>query len=156
MRLTQGMYGSQFDRKDSLFGLCCGQIRYPDDAAHNGGWYNQAGEKLGWGDLSQADVFRIGCELEPGEMFIVLSESDSFWNFVTKLGMVGPMHEVQPTAEAPGVEYVAKSCRYIILRGRVLWVQDERPGWARANSELHHITRDEARKLMLGGLQVMS
>src|SRR6185369_424422 len=82
----------------------------------NAGWYNKAGEKLGWGDLSTDDFFRIRRELEDGEMFIILSERDSFWNFATQPGLLGHNVVTKPDVEAPGVDYVAAKARYIIIK----------------------------------------
>jgi hypothetical protein len=89
------------------------------DFVHNNGWYNKVGEKLGWGDLSPEDFRKISLELEKGELFIILSESDSFWNFVTQPGIIGSMAAVKPTEDAPGVDYVAEKARYIIQNGQL-------------------------------------
>ena len=114
-QLTKGLYGHQFENASQLFGLRCGQIR-GKDFVHNGGWYNKAGEKLGWGDLSVEDFQRIRRELEEGEMFIILGESDSFWNFVERPGLLGHNAVTKPDVEAPGVDYVAAKARYIITK----------------------------------------
>lgn len=114
-QLTKGLYGHQFEQASNLFGLSCGQIR-GKDFVHNGGWYNKLGEKLGWGDLSVEDFQRIRRELEEGEMFIILGESDSFWNFVTRPGLLGHNAVTKPDVEAPGVDYVAAKARYIITK----------------------------------------
>src|SRR3989344_7471741 len=114
-QLTKGLYGHQFENASQLFGLRCGQIR-GKDFVHNGGWYNRLGEKRGWGDLSTDDFFRIRRELEEGEMFIILGEQDSFWNFVTRPGLIGSMAQVKPDVEAPGVDYVAEKARFIITK----------------------------------------
>lgn len=115
-QLTKGMYGTEFGRtpETALFGLRCGQIR-GRDFVHNGGWYNRAGEKLGWGDLAQSDFTNITERLEEGELFIILAESDSFWNFVThNPGIIGSMCATKPDASAPGVDYVAEKAMYVI------------------------------------------
>jgi hypothetical protein len=123
-QLTKGMFGSQFDRRNAVAfaGLSCGACR-GNDFVHNGGWYNKAGEKLGWGDLSPDDFNKISQELEEGELFIILYESDSFWNFVThNPGIIGSMCAVQPTAEAPGVDFVSEKCAYVIANGQLYYV----------------------------------
>ena len=114
-QLTKGMFGTEFGKRSetALFDLRCGQIR-SRDFVHNGGWYNRAGEKLGWGDLSLADFQKIAEDLEEGELFVILHESDSFWNFVERPGIIGSMAVVKPTVEAPGVEFVAEKAAYII------------------------------------------
>lgn len=115
MQLTKGVYGTEFHPSgDNTFGLRCGQMRSKNQLTHNGGWYNGLGEKLGFGDLSADDMLRIFTEIEPGEVFIVLSESDSFWNFVTRPGLIGSMSAVKADAQAPGVDYVVEKAMYAI------------------------------------------
>lgn len=125
-QLTKGMFSHEFDRRNAstFAGLGCGQMRGLD-FIHNGGWYNKAGEKLGWGDLSPDDFRRILQELEEGELFIILYERDSFWNFVThNPGIIGSMCTTKPTAEAPGVDFVAEKCAYIIAARGQLYYTD--------------------------------
>lgn len=124
-QLTRGMYGNEFNRTGTVFGLRCGQMRYrPDKITHNSGWYNKLGEKLGWGDLGASDFKRIAKELEDGELFIILGESDSFWNFVTQIGPIGSMLKTTPTIEAPGIDYVASHARFVIAQGKLYFVDD--------------------------------
>lgn len=112
--LTKNMYGSEFDSAPGKFmGLRCGQMRSPQ-LTHNSGWYNRAGEKIGWGDLDKYDFLRIRSALEDGELFVILGESDSFWNFVTRPGIIGSMSTVKPDVYAPGVEYIAEHAMYVI------------------------------------------
>lgn len=117
-RLVKGLYGHEFRSESRLFGLICGQMRVME-LVHNGGWYNQHGEKLGWGDLSKDDLNRIKAELEPGEIFVVLPEHASFWNFVTHPGMIGSMSVVKPDEQAPGVDYIREHCSWIITPGKI-------------------------------------
>lgn len=126
MQLTKGMYGTQFmATRGGPFGLECGQMHGLRKITHNSGWYNKLGEKLGWGDLSADDFRRIAAELPEGELFIVLGEHDSFWNFVVRNpGIIGSMCATTPTVEAPGVQYVAEKCCYIIAAGKLYWVHD--------------------------------
>jgi len=125
MRLTKGLYGHEFQSASTLFGLCCGQMRSgAGHSIHNGGWYNHLGEKIGWGDLSSTDLARISNELSSDEIFVVLPESASFWNFVKKVGPIGSMCTTEPTEKAPGVDYIRKHCFYIIKPGKVIRVND--------------------------------
>ena len=127
-RLTKGLFGHEFRSASTLFGIRCGQCR-GRDFVHNGGWYNRDGEKLGWGDLAPADFLKISNELEDGELFIILYESDSFWNFVTRLGIIGSMATVKPDVEAPGVDFVAEKCCYIVAKHRLYYV--DRNGYSK-------------------------
>jgi hypothetical protein len=133
-QLTKSMYGQEFGRTGNLFGLHCGQIR-SRDFCHNAGWYNKLGEKLGWGDLSVEDFQRIRRELEEGEMFIILGEQDSFWNFVTRPGLLGHNAVTKPDVEAPGVDYVASKARYIITGGFGMYFVDD---YAREDEQVNH------------------
>lgn len=94
--LEAGIYGSEFAATKGPFEFRCGQMRSGDSIAHNGGWYNHRGEKLGFGDLSLYDLMRVCRDISDSEAFIVLSESDSFWNFVTEFGAIGSMCAVKP------------------------------------------------------------
>lgn len=116
-RLVQGMYSNP--ARQELFGLHAGQIRYRRDLVHNGGWYNEHGEKLGWGDLSAKDMNRISAELENDELFIVLDEASSYWNFVTFSKRRPRMLSVSEAEQSPGIEYLATKWRYIIAPGTV-------------------------------------
>ena len=124
-QLTQGMYGGEFESKpDGLFALRTGQMRSRNKFTHNSGWYNADGEKLGFGDLAVQDFVRIMEGLNEGELFVILGEHDSFWNFVTRLGWTGPEAQVRPTAEIPGSEYVAEHAMYIIAKGEVNQIRE--------------------------------
>ena len=123
-QLYPGMVGRQFDyREKTLFDFHEGQMR-GDDLIHNGGWYNKLGEKIGWGDLSNEDFLTIRAGVEPGECFIILSEADSFWNFVTNIGPIGSMCTTKPTVNFPGIEYVKEHARYVITSNGVFGIDD--------------------------------
>ena len=151
--LVKGVYGNQFEPTSNLFGLRCGQTR-GKDFVHNGGWYNRSGEKLGWGDLSPADFLGISNEVEDGELFIILYESDSFWNFVTRPGIIGSMAAVKPDMEAPGVDFVAERCAYIIAKHQLYHVDHH--GYSKENTfdryglQFEVLTSDAARQLIVG------
>ena len=108
-RLTQGMYGSEMSRKSNLFGLRCGQMHAHPKFTHNSGWFNKAGEKLGWGDLSGADMLRIAGELKSGETFTVLGEGDSYWELCG-----GDLSESNP-----GLDYIEKCAMYVLIPGKI-------------------------------------
>ena len=150
-QLTKGIYGHEFKPSSDLFGLRCGQIR-GKDFVHNGGWYNKQGEKLGWGDLSPADFLRISNEVADGEFFIILYESDSFWNFVTRPGIIGSMAAVKPDLEAPGVDFVAEKCCFIIAPHQLYYVDrygdSDRDTFERDGLQFKVLTRDAAKQLI--------
>jgi hypothetical protein len=112
-KLTQGMYGTEFGPTSKFMGLRCGQMR-TKQITHNSGWYNGDGEKIGWGDLDREDFYRIQSSLEPGDIFVILGEGDSFWKFVDKIGLIGSMCSVQPIVDAPGKIYCAAHAMFII------------------------------------------
>ncbi len=146
-RLTQGMYGdNEFDRKSALFGLHSGQRHFSgiSKLTHNSGWYNKAGEKLGWGDLSTTDAANIACGLEDDALFIVLSESDD------RGGGRGTRAE-----PPPGVDHVAARAIYIIASGIVYQVNKStsprKEPTFRDGLTIHELSRAEAKRLIKTG-----
>lgn len=146
--LTQGMYGHEFSpTHDARFGLICGQMRGGiDSMTHNSGWYNANGEKLGWGDLSLRDFNRIAEELEPGEVFIILSERDSFWNFVEQIGMIGALCKTNEKEQHPGRKYMQEKAMYIIRPGEIFYVKEWESDF-HTGKGIKTIGRKEAQKL---------
>lgn len=113
MRLVQHMYRNG----SKLFGLSEGQMR-GNDFVHNGSWYNDKGEKIGWGDLSVKDIINIALNLEENEQFYILPEGSSYWAF-TKVND-DLSHTVSKDASAPGIDYVKSKARYLIESGKVM------------------------------------
>lgn len=115
-------------------GLREGQMRAGDDKlTHNSGWYNLAGEKIGWGDLGKRDIVAILATLPASEAFFVLSEQNSFWKFVTHVGPIGSLCRTEDTAEHPGLEYVVEHTMMCVKDGRVIYVAAFKPAdetWA--------------------------
>ena len=110
-QLTRGMFGMGDVRVDArvaraLFGFSSGHCSH-QDLIHNGGWHNKAGEWLGWGDLSPADLRRVMEVLEEGEMFVVLYESDR------------PRVKGQPDATPT---YLAEKAAYVVVKGDLYYV----------------------------------
>lgn len=126
MLLTKGLYGAHpgggpgVARLEAPFGLHYGQMN-GGEFGHNSGWYNAFGQKLGYGDLSKADVLRIQQNLPIHEIFITMSERNSFWDFVTQIGIIGSMSSADATIEEPGVDYVADHARFVITRDVIYW-----------------------------------
>lgn len=136
--LTKGMYTRVWNREtkkdeaSTAFGLRDGQCGN-DECAHNGGWYNKAGEKLGWGDLNSQQVLRISQEIQEWEVFYVLPEGASHWDFVRWSKKNDMSYTVAPDASAPGVKYVQEKCMWVIKRGEILRVSDY--GYAKGERE---------------------
>lgn len=111
-----------YANESKMFGLHEGQMTSPD-LVHNGGWYNKLGEKIGWGDLCPANMAIISAEIPGDELFIILSEQNSFWKFVKRPGAIGLLSEVDSLKEyKPGIEYVLEKCKIIIKTSEVLVV----------------------------------
>lgn len=153
--LQQNMYGSEFNHKSKLFGLHCGQMRCEGKLVHNGGWYNRNGEKLGWGDLSTDDFLRIRRDLPETELFVVLHEQESFWKFVTQVGWIGSMCSTKPTVDAPGIDYVAEHCAFIVSRVQLYHVEDDERFdsgyWDYYGLKFRRISHEQAKNLLLYG-----
>lgn len=103
--------------KDSLtqIGLHEGSIRAMP-VVHNGGWYNSEGIKIGWGDLDASDFNKIQSILKDNEVFVVLNETDSYWNFVTKLADITYFNEVSKEEKHPSKTYIAENALYVITK----------------------------------------
>jgi len=114
---------------------------------HNGGWYNKAGEKLGWGDLSVKDMKYICDSLNADELFIILGEQESFWDFVSDLGHSAQTATTRPEIDAPGVDYVAEHALYILAKGKLhvvahyLQVKDDEPVQVRWDDDRQLVAR---------------
>lgn len=121
MILTKEVYGSQFGRPEGPlpFDFRCGQIR-SQEISHNGGWYNCLGEKLGFGDLAAADFLKVRAEIPADELFVVLPERASYWDF----GMTATKETEDLDILAPGVNYVADKARYAIDDEYIYIVED--------------------------------
>lgn len=115
-QLQPGVYGREMMSKVGPFGLHCAQMRGKNRIAKNHGWYNNHGEKVGWGDLEASDVANIQAGLEPNELFITIGEEGSFDEFVAQEGDIGLMCKTNPMIHSPGLEYVVQRCIYIITR----------------------------------------
>ncbi len=133
MQLTRGMYES--DRlvdSSNLFNLRGGQVRQ-SPYAYNRGWYNKAGEKLGWGDLSKADFRNIAAELDPGELFIILPKSD-----------MGNLD----------IGFLIQHATYVIARGQIFVIdhfgqrQDEEEQKGHMLGKVIHIHRERFRFML--------
>jgi hypothetical protein len=123
-----------------LFGLSDGQMRRGDaKITHNSGWYNKSGEILGWGgDLAVADMKRIREGLEPGELFIILSDQDARY-----------ARSGKPDLDAPGVTYVAGHCRYIIDREKIYVIREyKESSWTIDGVTPELISRTRAKKII--------
>jgi hypothetical protein len=112
IRLTKGCYGNQTDSKLTPFGFLNEQMRI-NGILNNAGWFNGAGEKLGLGDLAMSDFDTIAKNIDPADMFLVLSEFDVSWGFPTTLDN-----------QAPGIDYVMKNCIWAVFNGSIIKVRN--------------------------------
>jgi len=114
--LKKGMY--PVGAAPGRFGLRAAQLRPKRDTAiRNASWYNGAGEKLGWGDLSLDDFKRVAAGLKRNEVFIVLDQGTSYFAFRFPEQFAWAKPNGRPNA--PGRAYVARHARYAILPGRL-------------------------------------
>lgn len=97
-QLTKGMYA---DLNCKEFGLSYGQHR-TNDVLRSAGWFNDLGEKLGYGDLSLSDLDAICNDLRDGEYFIALSEANTIWDMPVHLEKINP-----------GIEYVMEHAAWL-------------------------------------------
>ena len=115
MKLTKDMFNRFGDlRAAEQFDLRSGQMCVvPHKVTHNSGWYNAAGERLGWGDLSATDLLGIREALEPGQSFIITPEfAANSPDIKDKL--------------APGPSYVLGHMSYLITKDGLFAISDHR------------------------------
>lgn len=111
--LTKSIYGLETDAKKTPFGLLNNQIK-TDSIVNNGGWYNGISQKLGSGDLTIKDLYKISKEIPKEEIFVVLSEFDSVWGIPTSLD-----------ASEPGRDYIAQNCMWIVNAGLITRIKTD-------------------------------
>ncbi len=129
-QLRKMMY--EFERPGQLFGLSHDQVRCPR-LVTNAGWFNSAGEKIGYGDLSADDIRRISSEeINWGELFIVLEEDDHRSNLPKDL-----------KHDAPGIDYVLSKAHMVLARETRFLILRDRPGPARTRQILREIGFDD-------------
>lgn len=155
--LTKAMFGSEFSPRSPKFGIQSGQMRsgYGDDLkgkwTHNSGWYNRLGEKLGWGDLSAADFKRIQEEIEEGDFFVVLCESDSFWAFVKNpRPTFGWDQDTERTADNPGVDYIVEKAMWVVEKGHIYSVGPKKePPYTKSGLVVEPKTTKEIKQILV-------
>ena len=110
--LTKSVYGTETDSKKTPFGLLNAQIRL-NSVLNNAGWFNLAGEKVGYGDLSMADLAVISSKISSKECFFALSEFDTVWNIPKDL-----------KANEPGKDFVLKHCVWACAKQAIFRMKD--------------------------------
>ncbi len=100
------------------FGLIDGQLSpRSDKIAHNAGWYDARGRKIGDGDLSGSDLRRVAAGLRKGEAFIVLPEpyAKHAFAFPEQFRGAGP----RGSERRPGLAYVLRHASFAALPRRL-------------------------------------
>lgn len=125
-RLTPGVFNNGHGRTTpTLFGLR--SLQYRQSAIlYDVSWYNQAGERLGMGDLNGEDLMRIARELLEGEVFIILPA-----NAPARAGKIGRDAGFDP--DDTGIDYIHRYAWYAVVPGRINyipfpWEHDKAPG----------------------------
>lgn len=144
--LKKGMYPAR--GTPGRFGLRSAQLRPRNDTAiRNASWYNGAGEKLGWGDLSFDDLKRVAAGLRRNEVFIILDQRTSYFAFLYPESHAWAMPNGRPNA--PGRAFVARHARFAILPGRLCVIDH---GYVvprgRARRGFSWLTEAELRKML--------
>ncbi len=115
--LTKFVYGLETDPKKTPFGLLNNQVR-ADYIIQNAGWFNIDGHRLGSGDLSIIDMYKVAKFIPPSEAFFALTEMDSGWNIPSHLDRA-----------APGFQYVIQHATWVMVKtsigGIVVRVRDD-------------------------------
>lgn len=100
--LTKGVYGLETDSNKTPFRFLNGQIR-TDSVINNAGWFNLAGEKIGYGDLSMQDLQTISASIPKDECFFALSEFATSWSMPPEMN-----------ASEPGKNFVLDHCIWAV------------------------------------------
>ena len=125
--LAMEMYGSETRPVPNRFALRTGQPRsHKHRMAHNGGWYNRFGHRLGWGDLDESDVGRISAGLDQDELFIVTDQHAAYHDFANRFEMVTGRPPEDWEIKAPGRQYIQAQARLVIGAG-TLWRISDHP-----------------------------
>lgn len=124
-----------------------GQMRGIGHRVHNGGWYNAAGQKIGWGDLDDKDLERLAENMPRNGVLFILGEHDSFWKFVTyNPGICGDLCQTSADEKTPGTDYMLDKAMIVIVADRWYWV--DRWGYDTAKNDQHAISEEKMRELV--------
>ena len=104
--LTAGVF-ERNSGGQGLFQLSHRQTRNAPVITVQAGWYNDAGDRLGRGDLNPTDIIRISEQIDYGEAFVILTETNA---------------RQIPRKNEPPREFVAARAIYIIGRDKRFFV----------------------------------
>lgn len=96
------------------------------EVCHNNGWFDQNGNKLGWGDLTVRDLLRIAENVHAFDTFIITGESahcavDGVTNLITQdVSTHRSLDQAKPCDRA----YVVQHARFAILSDRIYSIYD--------------------------------
>lgn len=111
---------------NSLLGLSNGQQRSLFISGTKGsGWYNEKGQWIGWGDLSNEDMVAVARTLGVGARFIVLHAEDAYWRF-QKVIVRDPSRAYRDE-DAPGLDYIAEHAILIVETNAIYTVNQVLP-----------------------------
>ncbi len=93
------------------------------------GWYNLAGEMLGWGDLDEEDVIRIMSDCKDENVFLILYNAETFWRR-DQDGLTWS-DATQVEIAKPGSKYVINNASVVITVEGLFFVDSfDDPAWA--------------------------
>lgn|GEM_PF-3478912 len=152
-RLKKGMYVWKPGKKQSkLFNIVYGMV-VPESCVFvkNVGWYNKKGEELGRGDLAAFNIEELKNRLLEGELFIVLSQEDSWERTIYEA------HKKYPRkigkGDVPGPLYVASRAWIIVAPKAIYEVKSSRVFFGemrvRGGIKIKVISQEGARDLIL-------
>lgn len=128
-------------------GCKSGQMRGTGHIVHNGGWYNAAGEKIGWGDLEESDLKRLSDEMPRRGVLFILGEQDSFWKFVTyNPGIIGDLCETHPSEKLPGMDYILDKATIVVLP--YAWYYVDRWGYGSTSNRYNWLDSEKMKQMV--------
>lgn len=152
--ISVGLSRQERQARSEALGLRDSQMRVSGvKLIHNAGWYNADGVKLGFGDLSAADLVQVAAALPEGTAFVALPERASYWDFAApnESGL-----QFSPREAAPGRDYVTEHAVVAVLPGRVLWTlrdgqsldEAPTPRGDYGTTSVSYVARDELRQML--------
>ena len=81
---------------------------------NNAGWYNDRGEFLGYGDITLKCVTRIMAEIDPKEVFVILTEED--WRLRRH-----PELQKENGYEQVPIDFLARHALLLLRRDMAYW-----------------------------------
>ena len=103
------------ERKVRFAAVCGNGACFSREIVHNGGWYNQLGEEIGWGDMTMKSMDGLAEMLVGNDLIVVTSESG-------RCGFDHPDHRGHQMKYS--WDYLLEHVLWVLRDGRIYRVYD--------------------------------